>query len=173
MAAGRLLQIARLPLVSGPTGIFRNHAKATALLSLNLLSNTEDCFKHFTLKCQNNWWLNTSHVRRREWWVASGGRDTGLNWLSAWSVRKTHKQRCGTTVGAKCNHHSRSHTYITCPASPPRRQSSEIMNSSAFPDINRKVMGLLHQPATCVLTQWWLARRCLGHRCSASVYLFN
>lgn len=48
--------------------------------SMNSLSNIEDCFILFTLKCQNNWCPNTSHTPRRERWVSYGGKDGVLNW---------------------------------------------------------------------------------------------
>lgn len=89
------------------------YSKANALSPLNLLSNIEERFKHFTLKCHNIWWPNISHVHRRERWASYGGRNTIelSQCFTSVSVRKTHKQRCAATEGARCNQHTHSHKY--------------------------------------------------------------
>lgn len=115
------------------------YSQASALSPVNLLSNIKECFKHFTLKCQNIWWPNISHVHRRERWASYGGRDTIelSQCFTSGRVRKTHKQWCAATEGARCNQHTHSHTEIR----PLKYRYSSL------------ILGLLSQMLTCEETE--------------------
>lgn len=144
---------------------FHEWCRRPTLSSLNSLSNIEDRFICFTLKCQNNWCPNTRHMPWRECWVIIEAGT--VYWIARAfykpvSDSKTHKQRCGPAervAGATtCDTHTHIHILSFCHWQEQKNhisfaavpKTNTISSSLSCRDLTMNVID-----SSSVLTQVW------------------